>query len=744
MKLFKFNVERAVMYVLSIVILSWFVVLQQSEVATASNVGKVGHWKFDENSGSAVDDKSGNGNGGVLEYGAARTTGIFEGAIRFDGVNDRIHISTKGNLNNMSTFSVTGWIYARGYDSIILRKSSLSPAPFNIILNNSGHLTLRAGYTSRTGVWRMEQSLSLEEWHHFAVTYTRGDINADPVFYINGVLQNIDEIQTPSGNAVDDNGKIYIGNNISGASGFEGIIDSVRVYNRVLPLEDVLEIYNWEFSKAKPTAKPNIIVIMTDDQDDGPTMNKMEKVHRLIAKQGVTFENSFVDNSLCCPSRATFLTGQFSHNNGVFMIAPSTDLDADDTYTGGYSTLHPTADNTLPVWLQDASYTTAMIGKYINGYGLHVPGETIPPGWDKWFARVDGIEVNGVILHDGIKYFNYTVNDDGVMRTYGNSENDYITDVMTKEALEFINNQANSSKPFFIAFHPVTPHTEVDSRFGTIWIDFPKPAPRHEKAFSTEPLPQPPSFNEPWTNDKPTFMRDATNPLLTADDIDDLKALYRARLESLLSVDEAVEDIVNAVEAIGKLDNTVIVYTSDNGFFHGEHRRLHGKRLIYEESIRVPLIIRGPGIPQDATRSQMVNNVDLPATIVDLAQAIPGRTLDGRSLVSVLQKASQPWRTALLLQAGNKLSFLPFNDSTLYGIYRAVRTSNYVYAEHKLPYFGGFEYEFYDLRIDPYQLRSRHNDFQYDGIIKDLQEKLNLLRTCQGNNCFMTTPEIYP
>ena len=114
------------------------------------------------------------------------------------------------------------------------------------------------------------------------------------------------------------------------------------------------------------------------------------------------------------------------------------------------------------------------------------------------------------------------------MRTYGNSENDYITDVMTQEALEFINNQANSFKPFFIAFHPVTPHTEVDSRFGTIWIEFPKAAPRHEGVFSTEPLPQPqlPSFNEPWTNDKPTFMQDATNPLWTADDIADLKGLY--------------------------------------------------------------------------------------------------------------------------------------------------------------------------------------------------------------------------
>ena len=205
-----------------------------------------------------------------------------------------------------------------------------------------------------------------------------------------------------------------------------------------------------------------------------------------------------------------------------------------------------------------------------------------------------------------------------------------------------------------------------------------------------------------------------------------------------------MEDIINAVQAIGKLDNTVIVYSSDNGFFHGEHRRLHGKRMIYEESIRVPLIIRGPNIPVNETRSQMVSNVDLPATVVDLAQANPGRNLDGRSLVPVLKNASKPWRTALLLQAGNKLSFLPANDSTLYGIYRAIRTKSYVYAEHKLPNFGGFEYEFYDLRVDPYQLRSRHNDIQYDGVIEDLQGKLNMLRTCRGNNCFMTTPETYP
>ena len=126
--------------------------------------------------------------------------------------------------------------------------------------------------------------------------------------------------------------------------------------------------------KSVPITKPNIIVIMTDDQDDGPTMKKMDKVDHFIAQQRITFENSFVDNSLCCPSRATFLTVQFSHNNGVFMIAPSTDVDADNTYTGGYVTLHPTADNTLPVWLQDANYTTVMIGKYINGYGSQVSG----------------------------------------------------------------------------------------------------------------------------------------------------------------------------------------------------------------------------------------------------------------------------------------------------------------------------------------------------------------------------------
>lgn len=457
-----------------------------------------------------------------------------------------------------------------------------------------------------------------------------------------------------------------------------------------------------------PTPQPNIVVIMTDDQDDRGSMSVMAKVNQLIKNEGITFTNSFTDFPLCCPSRATFLTGQASHNHTILGNDPGTD--------GGYGKFHPGAGNSLPVWLENSGYFTAHVGKYLNGYGIEVPQTTVPPGWSKWVGLVDPSTYS---------YYNFVINEDGVIKNYGGAESDYQTDVLANKITEIINSRAGNSQPFFIWFAPLAPHGLGDGQA------IPVPAPRHQGNFSTITLPQPPSFNEADVSDKPSFVRE-NFPAFSSNDISTLTQRFHARRESLLAVDEAVEKIVNALRNSGKLDNTYIVFTSDNGFFHGEHRRVQGKNLVYEESIRVPLIVRGPNVRKGETRSQLVSNVDLPATILEISGATAGRTQDGLSLLPLLQSNSVPWRTGLLLQG---------RDGT-FGRYKAIRTARYAYVEHALG--SGPEKEFYDLGTDPYQLDSKPNDQSYASVVADLQSKLAALKNCSGASCWMLASEPLP
>lgn len=454
--------------------------------------------------------------------------------------------------------------------------------------------------------------------------------------------------------------------------------------------------------------RPNVVVIMTDDQDDMGSMSVMPKVEQLLADEGVVFTNSFVDFPLCCPARASFLTGQAAHNHGVLDNVPP---------DGGYARLLPTEGNTLPVWLHQAGYVTALIGKYLNGYGSG-DATHVPPGWDTW----NGVP-HGLGKHE---YYNYTINEDGTLHAYGSSPSDYQTDVLAQKAADFISTREGSSQPFFLWLAPLAPHSA-----GTGF--FPEPAPRHSGTFAGLPLPQPPNFNEEDVADKPGFIQ--ALPKMDAGSVTLTTESFRKRRESLLAVDDMVERVVAALMNAGKLANTMIVFTSDNGYSHGEHRRVLGKGLVYEENIRVPLIIRGPGIPTDETQDQLVNNLDLVATIMELAGATPGRTLDGRSLTAVLSDGSAPWRSALLVQGLDTVG----PNGNAYGRYQGVRTANYVYAEHQAP-DGPVEQELYDLAADPYQLTSQHNNPDYTAIRNTLQTLLGILRSCAGETCWVDAP----
>jgi N-acetylglucosamine-6-sulfatase len=439
---------------------------------------------------------------------------------------------------------------------------------------------------------------------------------------------------------------------------------------------------------AAAAAQPNIIVIMTDDLrlDD---LRVMSKTKALIGS-GTTFTNSFVSAPLCCPSRASFLTGQYPHNTGAL---------TDNCYAAFNH------NNTLPVWLQAVGYYTSHIGKYLNGYGLANPNE-IPPGWSDWQGLVDP---------STYKLNEYTLNDNGTLLFYGKAEKSYQTDVLANRAVRTIT-QAVQRQPFFLSIAPVPPH-----RTG---IGGPRPAPRDALAFQNAPLPRSPSFNEAEMSDKPLFFRNLS--LILPEEISEITNRNRARLASLLAVDDLVGRVGNALATTGTLDNTVLIFTSDNGYFQGEHRLRHpaSKGWAYDEACQVPLLIRGGSFPNGATVTQPVANIDLVPTITQLAGATAGLTIDGRSLSPLALDPDLGTARDLLIEVMLKA-----------GTYEASRNESFFYVEHATG-----EQELYDMRpnsvnYDPYQLESRHADSAYSQIAAERAANLNQLRACSGTSC---------
>ncbi|HYU61585.1 MAG TPA: sulfatase [Solirubrobacterales bacterium] len=446
--------------------------------------------------------------------------------------------------------------------------------------------------------------------------------------------------------------------------------------------------------KDEEADRPNVVVVMSDDQTQD-SLRFMPRVNAQIGAAGATFANSFVSYSLCCPSRATFLTGQYAHNHGVM---------SNNEEDGGYLALDST--NTLAVWLQQAGYYTGHIGKYLNGYE-QVP-DTIPPGWTEWHGSTRTYQ-----------YYGFQLNEDGALVDYGTTPDQYSTDVYTQKAVDFINRRAPESRPFFLWVAYLAPHSggpNPSPQPPDNCLNTAKPAPRHATAFEDEPLPQPPSFNEADVSDKPQEVQQ--QPLLDDADIANIQRKYRCRLESLLAVDEGVDSIVAALRASGELDDTLFVYTSDNGFMQGEHRDPGGKVVLYEPSIRVPLLIRGPGIPKGVTVNDPSINADLAPTILALTGAEPGRTMDGLSLLPVMQSPGLERGRALLIETRT---------------YSAVRTQRYLYAEHTTG-----EHELYDLENDPDELQNLQADPAFDTVEAALAGLLGRVRACSGDACRAT------
>jgi N-acetylglucosamine-6-sulfatase len=447
-----------------------------------------------------------------------------------------------------------------------------------------------------------------------------------------------------------------------------------------------------------PDPRPNVVVFMTDDQTVR-SMHAMPRTRALIGGEGTTFANSFVSNPRCCPSRATFLTGQYSHNNGVLTNGPP---------MGGWQRLR--TSNWLPTWLRRAGYRTAHVGKFMNGYGRDDPTE-VPRGWDEWHAMVDPTTY---------RYYAYRLNENGAIRMYGRGRDPewYSTDFIARRSAELAARLAGSTQPFFLSVAFLAPHTGSPRELGDpVGIGTPVVAPRHRGVFATARLPTPASFDEADVSDKPSFVR---RPRMRVRRVREIGALYRQQLESLVAVDEGVEQVIEALRSAGELHRTTILFTSDNGYLAGEHRLAHGKASVYEPAIRVPLMIRGPGVPRAVTRRHLVGNVDLAPTILAIAGAVAGRPQDGRSLLPLARNPRLGLHRPLLFEVARRTGMRT----------TAIRTDRWLYAEH-----AGGATELYDLWRDPHQLNSLHQEHELAGVRAELTRQLDMLRRCRGAGC---------
>jgi N-acetylglucosamine-6-sulfatase len=469
--------------------------------------------------------------------------------------------------------------------------------------------------------------------------------------------------------------------------------------------------------------KPNIVLITTDDQTlSSYTPSVMPNTTRLLANKGTTFTDAIVTTPLCCPSRASIITGQYAHNHGI----TSNRLN--------YQALEE-KDNTLPVWLDRAGYQTAHVGKYLNGYENAVGSPTeVAPGWDLWFTTLGST-----------RYYDYDVSANGRLRHFRDRDKDYVTRVINRKAKTLIRRLTPKKAPLYLQVDQRAPHTEtlVDSGGRCGGRAVPDRADRD--LFEDAPLPQPPSFNELDVSDKPSFIQSRLP--LTAPKIKKLTKRHSCELAALRAVDQGVEKIVKTLKKTGELEKTVIAFISDNGFFTGEHRIGAGKIYPYEEGIRVPMLMRVPeryrgGAPRIPEVTAPVANVDLAPTFLELAGGVNPcqgggacRVMDGRSLVGPLRGAGFPADRALVTEfdVGN-------NTAQEDGLcrYSGVRVPGAVYVEYTVDDLTGgcdpdLEYELYDLAGDPFQLVNlAEGDPPLTGLEGELSERLERLRDCAG------------
>lgn len=484
-------------------------------------------------------------------------------------------------------------------------------------------------------------------------------------------------------------------------------------------------------------SRPNIVFILTDDQDvQLGGMTPLVKTKKLIASHGITFTNAFASTPICCPSRSTILTGRYQHNHGVLNNSVPGNCNGRNWQRG------PEQD-TFAVHLKQANYTTAYLGKYLNQYGNIKTGgpEHVPPGWDHWTALVGNS-----------KYYNYTLSKNGVVEFHQDDpKEDYFTDLITKRAMNFLRNYNVTSGPFFMMLSPPTCHAPFT------------PHPRYHRYFSELKAPRTPNFNISNREDKHWLLRHAPE-FLSDDLVDYIDETFRNRWRTLLSVDDMVEKIVETLQEKNVLDNTYIIFTSDHGYHLGQFSLPIDKRQAYEFDVRIPLMIRGPGIPAGQERKELIVTIDFAPTFVHMAGLSHPSNMDGKSIVPLLYSDDHAWRSEFLIEyhgEGYYNTAVPscpnldysgmancfpgcICEDALNNTYTCLRTLNktldtvYCQFDDKERFV-----EMFNLTSDPYQLYNLAYDASPptddgEAVRPDLMRAMERMKKCHGIACFET------
>jgi arylsulfatase A-like enzyme len=435
----------------------------------------------------------------------------------------------------------------------------------------------------------------------------------------------------------------------------------------------------------------NVIIIMADDMrwDLFPSPNALSESFppnyapnlRRFVSEGFVARNMFTVNSLCCPSRSSFLTGDYSHTHGVWNNTNSAN--------GGERAFreHGNEASNLATWFDAAGYRTALVGKYLNNYATKSVGH-IPSGWDRWVAFRQG---------NNIGYYDYRLNVNGTQVAYGSAAADYSTDVLGGYALDFVR---TAPAPFFLYFTPYTPHSP--------WTI----ARRHVGMFKSYRPKLPPNVAEANVSDKPAWVR------ALAQKGGDWYNTKRKQMEMLMALDDAVGRLFAELEASGRLDETYVIFTSDNGLSGGSHRWTN-KKSGWDEALRLPFAIRGPGIPAGGTSDDIILNIDVADTLEALT-GVPVPATDGVSVADTLLGVDGA-------ATHDAFVFERLGDATAPPSYCGTRTDRYKYIRYRTG-----EEELYDLAVDPWEMESRHDDPAYAAVKAELKAEARAVCTPPG------------
>jgi arylsulfatase A-like enzyme len=439
-------------------------------------------------------------------------------------------------------------------------------------------------------------------------------------------------------------------------------------------------------SAAAVDARPNLVFVLTDDMRDDD-LDHMPITRRLLADEGMEFTDAISPHPLCCPARAQLATGQYAQNNGV---------QHNRGVHGGFGALDPTREASS--WFRDSGYATAFVGKFLNGYN---PQDVRPAGWTRWDALTRGV----------YDYVDFSMTGDGVPRHYTDS---HVTSVIEDHTNRAVTDFAAEGDPFVVYAWHLAPHYRISPEGGR---GLPPAAPQDRDLF-TDARPasfDARAFDEDDVTDQPAYLRHLS-PVRRAD----ISAENTARLQSLQAVDRAVGSLVETLDQQGELDNTYIVFSSDNGYSLGEHRFV-GKDVLTDEALQVPLLVRGPGIGPGTTSDLPATLVDLPATFAALTGVSPAWQVDGTSLVPTLLGGEQPFRDTTLVQTGRTLG-----DGWSH---RGVRTERYLYGT------DGTDAFLYDRLLDPDEMVNLVDDPAYAAVRAALDLRRAELVDCAGWTC---------